>query len=209
MTHGSSSGLAFSGTRPTSSALLDRVRRRDQDAWCTFVGLYGPLMHHWIRRSGLSDHDISDVLQNCFASVARSIERFELRPGCSFRAWLWTITRNQLTDYFRQRSEQARASGGSDAWQVLIQVSQSLSDNPDEFTGQTHLTALHQRGLEIVRSEFEQRTWQIFWSVVVEEQSTSEVAAAFNSSANTVRQIKSRVLRRLREVLGEANHSGT
>jgi len=79
----------------------------------------------------------------------------------------------------------------------------SLSDDPDEFTDRSELTALHQRGLEIVRSEFEDRTWQIFWRVAVDEVPTADVAEEFGITANSVRQNKSRVLRRLRQVLGE------
>ena len=53
------------------------------------------------------------------------------------------------------------------------------------------------------RAEFEERTWQAFWRVTVEGQDTAEVAAQLGISANGVRQAKSRVLRRLREELGE------
>ena len=83
----------------------------------------------------------------------------------------------------------------------------SLSDDPDQFTSQDQLTSLHQRGLDLVKSEFEQRTWQIFWQATIEEQPTSEVAEQFGISSNAVRQAKSRVLRRLRQILGDVSPS--
>ncbi|MCA9063982.1 MAG: sigma-70 family RNA polymerase sigma factor [Planctomycetaceae bacterium] len=193
-----------SDSRRTSPTLLRRVQQHDGEAWQILVDLYGPLIHYWLRRSGLSEHDVADLIQEVFAAVARSVERFEIRPDSTFRAWLWMITRNQLVSFFRRRAEQTHAAGGTAAWQKLLQVSQSLSDNPDEFTDQGQISALHSRGLTAVKSEFEHRTWQIFWRVVVDEQPTSLVAEEFETTANTVRQIKSRVLRRLRQVLGEA-----
>jgi RNA polymerase sigma-70 factor (ECF subfamily) len=54
-----------------------------------------------------------------------------------------------------------------------------------------------------VRSEFEDRTWQMFWLAVVEDRTPADVAAQFGVSAVAVRKAKSRVLRRLREVVGD------
>lgn len=56
----------------------------------------------------------------------------------------------------------------------------------------------------MVRSEFEDRTWQAFWRVAVEGHATAEVAADLGITANAVRQAKSRVLRRLRQELGDS-----
>ncbi len=108
-------------------------------------------------------------------------------------------------DLFRRRSKEAQAVGGSAAWQQLAAVAESLSDDPDQFTSQDQLTSLHRRGLDLVKAEFELRTWQIFWQVTIDEQPTAEVAEAFGISANAVRQAKSRVLRPLRQVLGDAD----
>lgn len=194
---------ASSADSCTSPSLLDRVAQRDPEAWQRLVRLYGPLIFHWARRQGLGEHDAADILQDVFASVSRSIHRFEHRRAGAFRSWLWTITRNHVVTCFRTRADEAPAAGGTQAWRELANVAATLSDDPDEFTDRQELTALHQRGLEIVRSEFEERTWQIFWRVTVDELTTAEVAAEFGVTPNSVRQYKSRVLRRLRQILGD------
>jgi RNA polymerase sigma-70 factor, ECF subfamily len=187
----------------TSPTLLRRLRLRDAAGWRRFTDLYGPLVFHWCRRQGLSDHDAADVLQEVFAAVARSVETFQQRPGGTFRGWLWTIARNQMRDYFRRRAGAALAAGGTAAWQALAEVAEGLSDDPDEYTDRNELRSLYRRGIELVRGQFEDRTWQIFWQTVVEERPTSEVAVQFGITANAVRQARSRVLRRLREELGD------
>ena len=194
-----SNGTSLSATSPS---LIQQVADRDPEAWRRLTELYGPLIFHWCRKQGLGEHDAADVLQDVFASVARAVEGFELRPGATFRGWLWTITRNQIRDWFRRRARQTLAAGGTAAWQQLADVAESLSDDPDEFTEPSEMNALFRRGLEFVRCEFEERTWQIFWQAVVQEQPTSEVAEQFGITPNAVRQARSRVLRRLRRELG-------
>ena len=187
----------------TSPTLLDLAAGGDSEAWTRLTSLYGPLVFHWAQKQGLSSADAADVLQEVFASLARNLERFEQRTSGSFRGWLWVMTRNQLTDYFRRRSRNVQAAGGTGAWQQLADHAESLPDDPTEFTDPGQLNALHHRSLEIVKSEFEQRSWHIFERVVIDDVSTAEVAIEFNITANSVRQTKSRILRRLRQVLGE------
>jgi len=55
--------------------------------------------------------------------------------------------------------------------------------------------------LDLIRTEFEDRTWQAFWLATVEGRSSSMVAESLEMTPAAVRQAKSRVLRRLREEL--------
>lgn len=187
----------------TSPSLLQRVRGGDADAWRRLTDLYGPLVFYWCRRQGVGEHDSADLTQDVFASVARAVRGFKQRSTGTFRGWLWTITRNRLRDFFRRRAADAGAAGGTAAWEQLAAVAESLSDDPDDYTDKCQLNALHRRGIELVRCQFEERTWQLFWQTVVEDRPTSEVAAEFDISANAVRQARSRVLRRLRQELGD------
>jgi RNA polymerase sigma-70 factor (ECF subfamily) len=57
--------------------------------------------------------------------------------------------------------------------------------------------------LRQVQHQFEDRTWTAFWRVTVENRLPAEVACELGITANAVRQAKSRVLRRLKEEMGE------
>lgn len=188
---------------PTSLSLLDLAASGDADAWRRLTSLYGPLVFYWAQKQGLSNADAADVLQEVFSSLSRNVERFEQRANGSFRGWLWVMTRNQLANYFRRRSKNVQAAGGTDAWQKLAAHAESLPDDPSEFTEAQQMNALHHRGLEIVKSEFEKRSWAIFERVVIDDVATTDVADEFDITTNAVRQTKSRILRRLRQVLGE------
>ena len=86
---------------------------------------------------------------------------------------------------------------------LMQQVIDPLPIPDDEPTGDLQLQQLTSRALAQVQSEFETRTWQAFWRSVVDGITTSEVAQELNMSDATVRQSRSRILRRLRQQLGD------
>jgi RNA polymerase sigma-70 factor (ECF subfamily) len=186
------------------STLLRQVRQGDGEAWERLVATFSPLIYDWCRQQGVQAADAPDVMQDVFRVVFRDVGKFRReRPGDSFRGWLWTVTRNRIRDYFRARSRQADAYGGTDAWQRL----QELPDRePESDTGShtSNITSspLH-RALELVRNDFSATTWQAFWRVAVERHAAAEVAGELSISVNAVRKAKARVLRRVREEFGE------
>jgi RNA polymerase sigma-70 factor (ECF subfamily) len=185
----------------TSTSLLQRALAREPDAWGRIVTLYSPLVRHWCRQAGVGDQDIPDVSQDVFAAVSSRLGTFRAdRPGTTFRAWMRGVARNKLMEHIRHRGEPA--IGGSSARKRIEQVAApsdgvELSESPDD------LASLCQQALGLVRHEFEDRTWRAFWRVTVEGHSTADVAVEMGITSSAIRQAKSRVLRRLKEEIGE------
>jgi RNA polymerase sigma-70 factor (ECF subfamily) len=186
----------------TSLSLLARVRAHDPQAWQRLVDLYRPLVLTWCGRAGVSSSDAEDVAQEVFAAVATSLDRFHRdRPGDTFRGWLRAVTRNQVLQHFRRHRGRPQAEGGSDAWENLQEVADPLPEpGADESV---ELGQLYLRALELVRGEFEEKTWQAFWLTAVDDRAPAAVAEELHMTANNIRQARSRVLRRLREEVGE------
>ena len=188
--------------RDTSLTLLRRLRANEPDAWHVFVRLYTPLLYHWCTRFGVQGADADDVLQEVFRATAAHLETFRRdRPGGTFRGWLRAVTRNMILLHFRRSGRQARGSGGTDAFVKLQEVPDDagLSEADDE----AEMDGLRWRALEIVRGEFEERTWQMFWLAFVDNRSPVDVAPELSVTPAAVRKAKSRVLHRLKEELGE------
>lgn len=182
----------------TSSDLLSLVRRRDATGWRRFVSLYSPLVYGWCRRAGIDAATAADVTQEVFAKVYAAIDDFRHdRAGDTLRGWLRVICRNQLHDHFRRRTGTPTALGGSDAQALVAQVAAA----DDESTVISERQALARRAAELVRGEFEPRTWQAFWLMTVEQQSAADAAQQLGMTPGAVRQAKYMVLRRLREEL--------
>jgi RNA polymerase sigma-70 factor (ECF subfamily) len=186
-----------------SSTLLDQIRAKKPEAWQRLVDLYGPVVYRWTRQLGVSDADAADVVQEVFASVLDGLGRFRRdQPGGSFEAWLRTITRHRAIDFFRRRQNQPDAEGGTQAYRQLLELAESFEESslarPVEKDG-----SFSRRVLDLVRVEFENRTWDAFWRTVIEGQTPADVAADLGVSVMAVYKAKSRVLRRLRKELNE------
>jgi RNA polymerase sigma-70 factor, ECF subfamily len=194
------------GGRPSSTAtsrsLIERARARDGAAWEQLVALYAPLVLYWCRHGGLDEADAADVFQEVFQSVAAHLGGFRReRSGDTFRGWLRTITRNKVHDHFRRRRREPAGVGGSEARAMLTQLPEAVP--PEEGSAAGAEGALIRRALDMIRGEFEARTWQAFWRTAVDGGCAADVAAELGMSPGAVRVAKSRVLQRLRTQLGD------
>ena len=188
----------------TSKTLLQRLRANDGDAWHLMVRLYTPLVRHWATRGGVRGTDIEDVAQEVFHAAATHMDNFRRdRPGDSFRGWLRGITRNMVLQHFRRSGRTLQASGGTDALIRLQSVEDAAATDDEDDDPVEELDGLRRRALELVRSEFEERTWRAFWLTVVEGRSPTDLAAEMRVTPTAIRMAKSRVLRRLKETFGD------
>ncbi|MGE3805444.1 MAG: RNA polymerase sigma factor [Gemmataceae bacterium] len=184
-------------------SLLQRARHQLPEAWERLLFLYGPLVEYWCRRWGAQDADVEDLRQEVFRSVASALPDFRRdRPGDTFRGWLRVITHRKFLDFCRRQQRTAEARGGSSAYWHLLQVPEQ-NEPPAGDDAPEQQVHLHQRALELVRGQFEPKTWQAFWRTAVDGHAPNEVGADLGMTAVAVRKAKSRVLRRLREEMGE------
>ena len=93
------------------------------------------------------------------------------------------------------------AQGGSEFYRLLQELpADSLSDDAADAA---QVSNVYHRALELIRADFQEPTWQAFWQTAVENQTPAEVGPALGMSKAAVRQAKARVLRRLKEVVGD------
>jgi RNA polymerase sigma-70 factor, ECF subfamily len=183
----------------TPSSLLERLRSpNDEPAWGRLLELYGPTVEGWCRRAGLPAEDADDIRQEVFRAVARGIAAFRRdRPDGSFRGWLYAITRRRLLDHWRRAGRQPRAAGGTDAQDRLLEL--PAEEPPGSQDAAAAARSVYLRCVELVRAEFEGRTWEAFWRATVDGRPPAEVAAELGMTPGAVYIAKSRVLKRLRE----------
>lgn len=188
----------------TRLSLLSRAVEHDSKAWEQVVDLYGPLIAHWCLRSGLDSHRAADCVQEVFAALARSLRGFvPQKKNGAFRGWLWTITANKIKDVYRHDRRHPSATGGSSAAMAMGQIVDPLLDQ--EPSDEQQLSELMLRALEQIRGEFEPRSWDIFRRAALDKIDTATVAAEFETTPAAIRQTRSRIMRRLREQLGDVS----
>jgi RNA polymerase sigma-70 factor (ECF subfamily) len=193
----------------TDSSLLRRAQVQDQDAWNTLVRLYGPLVYHWCRQSGLAEPDQADVFQEVFRSAAAGLDGFRRNePGQTFRGWLRTIARNRIVDHIRRQKYQPEAVGGSDAQRRIAELPDTVklpgpNESDDEYaTTDFETVRLARQAMDLIKDRFEPNTWKAFWRTAIDGQSATAAAEELGMTAAGVRKAKSRVLRRLKEEFG-------
>jgi RNA polymerase sigma-70 factor (ECF subfamily) len=91
---------------PTRASLLQRLKDLDdQSSWNEFYELYHDLIFSVALRSGLSEPEATEVVQDTLLAVARKMPDFTYDPAKdSFKGWLLTVTRWRILDQLAKRS---------------------------------------------------------------------------------------------------------
>jgi len=179
----------------TSLSLLDRLRHPDQPAaWELFVRLYAPLLVSWAKRQGFQDADAADLIQDVLIKLIRLLPGYERGKGQSFRGWLSHVTVNQCRDFRRRVATRAlpEANGLSGVEDL------SPAEDIDELE---YRRALLGRGMEMIRPEFNDKTWAAFQGLLLDGRTAAEVASELGMTENAAYLARHRVLTRLREEL--------
>ena len=187
-------------TRPS---LIARLRDSDdREAWYEFVDIYRPVILRLARFKGLQEADAEDLVQKVFVSMAGAIERWEVdQSRARFRSWLRRIAENAILNTLTRKGL-AVGSGDSGVGRSLENISASLG--PDSELLRIELRReVFRYAAEHIRPEFRQGTWQAFWLSCVEGRDVEEVAKFLGKTKGSVYAARSRVMRRLKEVVLE------
>jgi RNA polymerase sigma-70 factor (ECF subfamily) len=107
-----------------------------------------------------------------------------------------------LGDFFRANGRQVNAHGGAEARARLEELTTSEGNQGEGAEGlSAEVRLLHSRVLELIRNEFEEKTWRACLRVVADGRKPRDVADELGMSVNSVYLAKSRVLRRVRDEL--------
>lgn len=186
----------------TQLALLQQLGEGNTSAWHEADAIYRPLIAHWLGRFGLQATDLDDLTQDVMLTLAREISHFEHRGRIgAFRSWLRTITVNRAREFYRHGRIRPTAKGGTWHQAMLEDLHDDASPISRQFD-RSHDAHIVRRLIEDLSTEFSRKTMTVFQMHVVDGQDAATVAAAADVSRWTVYQVKSRVLRRLRERLG-------
>lgn len=95
--------------------------------------------------------EAEDITSTIFLKLVENIDRFKSRGEGSFSAWIFTITRNELKQYYRRKSPEATSTKTIDV-QPLIEKGLLQAENFQYI--QAALTGLSDRRAEVVRLRF-------------------------------------------------------
>lgn len=189
----------------TSMTLLEAARHEKPGAWDLMARIYGPIVFRYCRKMGLSPDDAPDVVQDVFRKLLKHLPTFERQRTGSFRKWLATTTRTTVFDFNAANGDVNDAIGGSAAAEYFQAIPSVLEDDSVLASSRPSKLrdALHE-ALDMIRDDFSERVWNAFWRTTVDSQNAREVAEELGMGHTAVRMAKSRVLARLKEVIGDS-----
>jgi RNA polymerase sigma-70 factor (ECF subfamily) len=169
--------------------LVDRAVRGDREA---FAGLYDHFIDEVVRYFYAhvgSLHDAEDLASRTFLRAWRTIGGFRWR-GRPFEAWLFTLAKNQLIDFYRARRAPTAELDESQPDPAPTPESSALAADRAEAT---------RRALGRLTEEQRQVLILRFYM----DRDTREIAAIMGKQEGTVRALQMRALRALRRQIGE------
>ncbi len=184
----------------TSKSMLIRARESpDSEAWFKIISIYAPLIAGWLRRSGVSDTEVSDITQDVLYAVARELPRFEHngRLG-AFRNWLKTITVFRCRRHWEKQKRNLPITDSDGLDLVLRELEDPNSDLSLQWDRE-HDSFVLDRILKLIEPEFDPVTMKVFRRSAVLGQTAKEISADIDISAGQVYKYKFRVMQRLHE----------
>lgn len=184
---------------PTRYTLLSRLENRDdQDSWKVFFDTYWRLIYSVAIKSGLTEAEAQDVVQETIISVSKDIQKFKRdRALGSFKGWLRNIIRWRIADQLRKRT---RARQGDDSKTGANPPLPDIAEIPDpagnaaeaawEEEWQANLLTA---AMEIIRSRVKEEHFQIFDLYVVKQWPVRKVARTLGVSVGLVYLVKFRI----------------
>jgi len=182
---------------PTRYSLLSRLQDRgDQDSWKDFFDTYWRLIYSFAIKSGLTDAEAQDVVQETVISVAKDIQKFKCdRSLGSFKGWLRNLTRWRIADQLRKRTRSVPA--GSNLSNLL--------SGPDEIAGPVNIeleaiweadwqSNLLEAAMERVKPRVKEEHYQIFDLNVIRQWPSGKVAQTLGVNIGMVYLAKHRVM---------------
>ena len=191
---------------PTRASLLSRLRDwDDQSSWKAFFDTYWRLIYSSARKSGLSDSEAQDVVQETIIAVAKQMPTFRYdRNKGTFKGWLLQTTRWRIQDRYRRIEREGRLH------RALAEKAAALEEDAGRVLEwdrlwQENLLAV---ATERARARADPRQFEIYDLVVQRGMSAKETAELLEVSLAQVYYARHRVTALIRRAIGHLEREG-
>lgn len=184
---------------PTRRSLLSRLKDwDDQESWKDFFNTYWKLIYSVALKSGLSDPEAQDVVQEAVLSVAKKMQEFKYDPAVgSFKSWLLLITRRRIADHLRKQYRQPPAAEHRAPDTARTATAERVADpapfNLEMIWEEEWEKNLMDAAIQRVKKQVKPKQYQIFDFYVLKKWPVTKVARTLNVNMGQVYLAKHRV----------------
>ena len=181
---------------PTRDSLLSRLKDwRDDDSWRDFFNTYWKLVYGVALKSGLTEQEAEEVVQETVITVARRIPEFKYNPSvCSFKTWLLNLTRWRIVDQLRKRQPKLNGrADGTPHTATIERVPNPPGVDLDKMWDTEWQQSLVNTAIQRVKRRVNPEHYQIFHLCVFKEWPVKKVARELDVNVAQVYLAKHRV----------------
>ena len=206
--------MKASGLLATRRSLVERLENwEDRKRWQEFFDTYWKLIYSAARKSGLTDVEAQEVVQETVITVAKNVGKLRYDPAVgSFKGWLLHITRWRIADQFRKRQpgQTQRPRSLDDRQTATIErVPDKDAIDLDQLWEREWQENLLAAAIARVKKKVDPKQFQLFDCYVRKEWPAQKVAAELRVNVGQVYLARHRISALLKkEVKALERHSG-
>ena len=184
---------------PTRHSLLVRLKNwEDADSWKEFFEIYWRLIYGVAIKSGLTDVEAQEVVQETVIAVSKKMPEFNYDPSVgSFKGWLLHMTRWRITDQFRKRRHEAgrlpQDANSTTRTSPIEQIPDPAGINLESIWDEEWHTNLLEVAIDKVKQKVKPKQYQIFDLYVVKKWPVQKITRTLGVSLGQVYLAKHRV----------------
>lgn len=182
---------------PTRRSLLSRLRNLEDDvSWRDFFETYWKLIYSTATKSGLSDADAQDVVQETVLTVARTIGEFRYNAKAgSFKGWLLNTTRWRILDHLRRRKPDQKLHRSTDPTEAdgIAHIPDPASDRIEQVWEAEWQQNLLDAAMQRIKRQIAPKHYQAFELYALKGWAATKVAEALGINLAQVHLLKHRV----------------
>jgi RNA polymerase sigma-70 factor (ECF subfamily) len=180
---------------PTRLSLLSRLQNwDDQASWRDFFDTYWRLIYRAALKSGLSDAEAQEVVQETVITVAKKLQEKRYDPaGGPFKGWLLNTTRWRIADQRRKRQRDRQPDFAKFDEAELEEVPDESQDNLETIWEDEWQRNLLDAAVEKVKLQVNPKQFQMFDLYVFEKWPVLKVARTLGVNIGRVYLAKHRI----------------
>lgn len=149
-------------------------------------------------KSGLTDEEAEDVVQETVLSVAKKMEDFRYDPAvCSFRGWVMHVTRLRIIDQLRKRQPtfqpKPEPNRNSASTATVDRIADPASSKLESIWDEEWMKNIVDAAMERVKRRVKPDHYQIFYLNAVQKVGVRRVANMMGVNVAQVYLVKHRI----------------
>jgi len=181
---------------PTRQTLLSRLKDlNDGDSWKVFFDTYWKLIYATALRSGLTESEAQDVVQETVIDASKSMPNFKYNPALgSFKSWLLRLTNWRIKDQLKKRQpwverDKKREAKGTAIEDKVIDPGADVHRVWEEEWSMNLFTT----ALERIKKRVDPRQYQIFDLYALQNWPVLKVSKSLKVNPGKVYMVKHRL----------------